>query len=80
MLGKVKTRTKKLLKRQITFIGGLGTRRRNRLVPEAMKYSAIAKHSIFAVAIRTCPVPVQLKPSFYKLFPFLCKDFPQVFG
>ena len=26
------------------------------------------------------PVPVQLKPSFYKLFPFLLKDFTGVFG
>ena len=45
-----------------------------------MKYSTIAKHSFFAVAIRTCPVPVQSKPSFYKLFPFLRKEFPRVFG
>ena len=45
-----------------------------------MKYLTIAKHSSFAVVIRTCPVPVQLKPSFYKVFPFLLKDFPRFFG
>ena len=37
--------------------------------------SLIAKHRSFAVIIRTCPVPVQLKPSLYKLFQFLLKDF-----
>ena len=45
-----------------------------------MKYLTIAKHSSFAVVIRTCPVPVQLKPSFCKLFPFLLKDFARVFS
>ena len=46
-----------------------------------MKYLiTIAKHSPFAVVIRTCPVPVQLKPSFYKVFLFLLKDFPRFFG
>ena len=35
-----------------------------------MKYLTIAKHGSFAVVIRTCQVPVQLKP-FCKLFPFL---------
>ena len=44
-----------------------------------MKYLTVAKHSSFAVVIRTCPVPVQLKPSFCKLFPFLLKDFRRVF-
>ena len=58
MLGKVKIFAKKLLKRQITFIGGLGTGRGNRLLHKEMKYSAIAKHSFFAVVIRTGPVPV----------------------
>ena len=42
MLGKVKIFAKKLLKRQITFIGGLGTGRGNRLLQKEMKYSAIA--------------------------------------
>ena len=78
-LGKVKIFKKKLLKRQITSIGGLGTSTRNRLFPKLMKYSTIAKHSSVAVAIRTFPVPVQLK-AFYKLFPFLLKDFPLIFG
>ena len=64
----------------ITLIGGLGTSRRNRLFPKSMKYLTIAKHSSFAVVIRTCPVPVQLKPSLCKLFPFLLKDFPGIFG
>ena len=80
MLGKVKILTKKLLERQITFIGGLGTSRRNRLFLKRMKYSTIAKQSFFAVVIRTCPVLVQLKPSFYKLLPFLLKVFLQIFG
>ena len=44
-----------------------------------MKYSTTAKHSSFAVVIRTSPVPVYLKSSFYKLFPFLLKDFLRVF-
>ena len=44
-----------------------------------MKYLTIAKHSSFAVVIRTCPVLVQSKP-FYKVFPFLLKDFPRFFG
>ena len=81
MLGKVKILTKKLMKRQITFIGGLGTSRRNRLFSKSMRYSTIEKHtSFFAVVVRSSPVPVQLKQSFYKLFQFWLKDFPRVFG
>ena len=44
------------------------------------KYLTIAKHSSFVVVIRTCSLQVQLKPSFWKLFPFLLKDLARVFG
>ena len=64
----------------ITLLGGLGTSRRNRLFPKSMKYLTIAKRSSFAVVITTCFVPVPLKPSLCKLFPFLLEDFPRVFG
>ena len=74
-LGKGKIVKKNLLKRKSLLsgdtVGGLGTSRRIRLFPKSMKYLTTAKHSLFAVVIRTFPIPVQLKPSLCKLFPFL---------
>lgn len=56
----------------------MGTSRRTRLFPESTKYLKIAKHSSLAAVIRTCPVQLQLKPSFCKLL-CLLKDFAGVF-
>ena len=56
--GKLKILKKKLLKRQ-SLLSGVWV-----LVEEflkSMKYLTIAKHSSFAVVLRTCPVQVQLK-------------------
>ena len=78
-LGKVKIVKKKLLERQSLLWGDWVLGRRNRLFPKSMKYLTIAKQNSFAVVIRTCLVPVQLKP-LCKLLPFLLNDFPRVFG